>query len=132
MRRHLCPSGTRGKWWAASKRYSFLSSTITLRELTPSAVCWPRLSVSPLREFRGLDRRHWYLAGARMVVSAGFSMVLPFLAMYLTVERRQPALVVGVIWTVAGVCGAAMQWVAGALSDRIGRRPVMVVSMLLR
>jgi MFS family permease len=88
--------------------------------------------LSPFTEFRGLDRRHWYLAGARMVVSAGFSMVLPFLAMYLAVDRHQSVKKVGLIWTLAGVCGAAMQWVAGALSDRIGRRPVMVGSMLLR
>jgi MFS family permease len=88
--------------------------------------------VSVIAEFRTLDRRAWYLAVARLVVSAGFSMTLPFLAMYLAVERQQPAVMVGIIWTTAGICGAAMQWVAGALSDRIGRRPVMMASMLLR
>lgn len=88
--------------------------------------------MSLFAEFRALDRRNWYLAGARLVVSFGFSMVLPFLAMHLTVERKQPAVVIGVIWALAGVCGAAMQWVAGTLSDRIGRRPVMVASMILR
>jgi MFS family permease len=88
--------------------------------------------VSLLAEFRALDRRTWYLAGARLVVTAGFSMVLPFLAMHLTGERKQPAVVVGVIWALAGACGAAMQSVAGTLSDRIGRRPVMIASMVLR
>jgi MFS family permease len=88
--------------------------------------------VSVLAELRALDRRNWSLAGARMVVSAGFAMVLPFMAMHLTQERRQPAIVVGVIWSLAGVCGAAMQWVAGTLSDRVGRRPVMLVSMIVR
>jgi MFS family permease len=88
--------------------------------------------VSPLAEFRGLDRRNWYLAAARLVVNAGFSMVLPFMARYLKVDRAQPAIVVGVIWTVAGIGGASMQWVAGALSDHVGRRPVMIASMLLR
>src|SRR3954470_21845043 len=132
MRRHLCPSGTRGRWWAASKRYSFFSSTITVRKLTASALCWRRLTVSVIAEFRALDRRNWYLAGARLVVTAGFSMVLPFLPMYLTGTRGEKAIVAGEIWTLAGVVGAAMQWVAGTLSDRIGRRDVMAVSMVLR
>ncbi len=85
-----------------------------------------------LAEFRVLDRRVWMLAAARMVVTAGFSMVLPFLAMYLSVERQVPAVIVGLIWTVAGACGAGMQWVAGELADRVGRRPVMVAAMILR
>jgi MFS family permease len=88
--------------------------------------------VSVIAEFRALDRRNWYLAGARLVVTAGFSMVLPFLPVHLTRDRGEPAIVAGVIWTLAGAVGAAMQWVAGTLSDRIGRRGVMVASMLVR
>jgi len=88
--------------------------------------------VSVIAEFRALDRRNWYLAGARLVVTAGFSMVLPFLPMYLTGARGEPAFVAGLIWTLAGAVGAAMQWVAGTLSDRIGRRGVMAASMIIR
>ena len=86
----------------------------------------------PLAEFRALDRRVWYLAGSRLVVTGGFSMVLPFLAMHLTIDRGVPAFVAGIIWTVAGACGAASQWIAGELADRIGRRPLLIASMLLR
>jgi MFS family permease len=88
--------------------------------------------VSVLAEFRALDRRNWYLAGARLVVTAGFSMVLPFLPMYLTGSRGERPIVAGLIWTLAGAVGAAMQWVAGTLSDRIGRRGVMMGSMVIR
>jgi predicted MFS family arabinose efflux permease len=88
--------------------------------------------VPALSEFRALDRRNWSLAGARTVVNAGFSMVLPFMAHYLKIERHQPALVIGVIWAVAGAGGASMQWVAGTLSDHVGRRKVMMVSLVLR
>jgi MFS family permease len=88
--------------------------------------------VSVIAEFRALDRRNWYLAGARLVVTAGFSMVLPFLPMYLTGRRGVPAVVAGLVWTLAGAVGAAMQWVAGTLSDRIGRRGVMAASMVIR
>lgn len=88
--------------------------------------------VNWLAESRALDPRIWYLAVARLVVTAGFSMVFPFLAMYLSVERKVPALTVGAIWAVAGVLSAASQWVAGVLSDRYGRRPLMLGSMVLR
>lgn len=86
----------------------------------------------PLPELRALDRRVWSLALARLIVTAGFSMVLPFLAMHLAIERRIPATIIGVIWTSAGAAGALSQWAAGALSDRVGRRPVMLAALLLR
>jgi MFS family permease len=88
--------------------------------------------VSVIAEFRALDRRNWYLAGARMVVSAGFAMVLPFMAIHLTEERHCSAKMVGFIAALVGVCGAAMQGVAGTLSDRVGRRSVMTISMVVR
>jgi len=37
------------------------------------------------------------------------------------IDRGVPAFVVGIIWTVAGACGAASQWAAGELADRVGR-----------
>ncbi len=85
-----------------------------------------------LAEFRALDKRLWYLAGARLVVTGGFSMVMPFLGIHLAEERKVPTIVVGLIWTVAGACGAAMQWLAGELADRFGRRPLMLASLLIR
>jgi MFS family permease len=88
--------------------------------------------VSWLSECRGLDRRVWALAAARMVVTAGYSVVMPFLAMHLAVERHVPVVTVGAIWFAAGGCGALAQWLAGELCDRVGRRPVMLGAMLLR
>ena len=71
---------------------------------------------------------------ARLIVTAGYSMVMPFLAMYLAVDRvpRVPVVVVGAIWFVAGAMGALSQWIAGEIGDRIGRRPLMLGAMWLR
>lgn len=88
--------------------------------------------MSWLKECRSLDRRVWALAAARMVVTAGYSMVMPFLAMYLAVERKTPVVTVGGIWLVAGALGAVSQWLAGELADRLGRRGLMLGAMLLR
>ena len=83
-------------------------------------------------EFRVLDRRVFILAAARLVVTLGFAAVLPYLGVTLHRERGVSATVVGMIWTAAGLSGAAMQWVAGEVADRVGRRPVLLGAMLLR
>jgi MFS family permease len=88
--------------------------------------------VSWISELRALDRRVWSLALARLVVTAGFSMVLPLLAVHLAIERKVPAVAIGIIWTVAGIAGALMQWVVGELVDRVGRRRVLVLAMFVR
>ena len=72
------------------------------------------------------------LAVARLVVTLGFSAVLPYLGVTLHKERDVSLETVGAIWTATGLAGAAMQWVAGEVTDRIGRRPVLISAMLLR
>jgi MFS family permease len=79
-----------------------------------------------------LDRRIWLLAGARFVVTAGFAAVMPFLAIHLAVERHFPILHIGLLWTVVGLVSASMQWLAGQVTDRLGRRRVLLTAMLLR
>jgi MFS family permease len=88
--------------------------------------------MSWLSQCRTLHPSVWALAAARMVVTAGYSMVMPFLAMHLAVERKVPWVVVGAIYFAAGGLGAASQWLAGELGDRLGRRPLMLGAMLLR
>jgi MFS family permease len=85
-----------------------------------------------LSDFRALDRRVFILAAARLVVTLGFSAVLPYLGVTLHTERGVSLQTVGAIWTAAGLSGAAMQWVAGEITDRVGRRPVLISAMLIR
>ena len=79
-----------------------------------------------------LDRRIWLLTVARFVVTAGFAAVMPFLAIHLAVERHIPILRIGVLWTSVGFVSATMQWVAGQVTDRIGRRRVLLGAMVCR
>lgn len=88
--------------------------------------------MSWLATCRALDPRVFLLAFARMVVTAGYSMVLPFLAMHLAVDRHEPVVLIGAIWLAAGGAGAVAHWLAGELADRIGRRPLMLGAMWLR
>lgn len=90
-------------------------------------------AVAPLLlQFPELDSRIWVLAVARLIVTAGFSAVMPFLAMHLAVDRGVPLMKIGLLWTVVGLCSASMQWVAGQVADRVGRRPVLLTAMLVR
>jgi MFS family permease len=88
--------------------------------------------VSWLSECRALDQRVWTLAAARLVVTAGYSMVMPFLAMHLAVDRKVPVVIVGGIWLVAGGLSALAQWLVGELADRVGRRSLMLAAMIAR
>jgi MFS family permease len=85
-----------------------------------------------LLEFPDLDRRIWILAAARLIVTAGFATVMPFLAMHLAVERQVSVLKIGFLWTVVGLSSSLTQWLAGQVADRLGRRRVMLVAMVLR
>ena len=81
---------------------------------------------------RRLDRRIWQLAFARTVNTMGLSLVMTFLGIYIVKTRGYPAWMYGVI----AMCGNLAQslssvW-AGQLSDRIGRKPLITSSMVIR
>jgi MFS family permease len=74
----------------------------------------------------------WILTAARVVVTFGFSMVMPLLAVTLAQQHNVAAAAVGFIWTVSGAAGVASQWLGGSLADRWGRRPLILGSMAVR
>jgi len=63
--------------------------------------------------------------------SAGFSLSLPFLSLYLNQQRGVPMTVVGLFILTSGLVAASSQMLAGMLSDKLGRRPLIVGSMML-
>ncbi len=82
--------------------------------------------------FKGYDRRIWVLFYGRMISSIGFSIVMPFLSIYLADRMGLPMTSVGLLFLASAVIGAFGQMIGGELADRLGRRPVMWVSMALR
>ena len=71
----------------------------------------------------------WYLTIIGFINSAGFSLSLPYVALYLNQDRGIPMTVVGLIILTTGVLSAAVQLTSGALCDRLGRRPLLITSM---
>jgi len=84
------------------------------------------------QEWAELDRRVWTMALARAVNTMGMSLVMTFLAVYLTRDRGYPAWVYGIIALVANLAQSMSNAWAGNLSDRIGRRPLITGSLRVR
>lgn len=85
-----------------------------------------------LAPFLALDRRIWLIALARLINTMGFSLVMPFMAMHLVEERGATGAAYGAIYLLSGILSAVGQGVAGELSDRIGRRGVMIAGLASR
>jgi MFS family permease len=79
-----------------------------------------------------LDRRVWQMAFARAVNTMGLSLVMSFLGIYVVETRGYPAWVYGIICLAANLGQSWSNVWAGALSDRIGRRPLITSSLLAR
>jgi len=87
---------------------------------------------SDLFGFKGYDRRVWVLFYSRLIDGVGFSIVGPFLALFMYDTMDAPLALAGLVLTVAGVAGAVGSLVGGLAADRFGRWGVMTYSMLLR
>jgi predicted MFS family arabinose efflux permease len=85
-----------------------------------------------LGSYKGLDRRITLLAAARAVNTMGFSIVMPFLAMYLVHKRGASGAVFGLVYLVSGLVAALGNAASGEAADRLGRRRVMLAALLLR
>jgi MFS family permease len=88
--------------------------------------------MSNLFGFKGYDRRVWVLFYSRLIDGIGFSIVGPFLALFMYESMDAPLAVAGLILTVAGIAGAIGSLVGGLAADRLGRRGIMINSMMLR
>jgi MFS family permease len=77
-----------------------------------------------------LDPGVWFITITGFLNSAAFSFSLPFLALYLHQDRQVPMTVVGFIILFSGIASAMVQLYAGALSDKLGRRPLLITSVI--
>jgi MFS family permease len=90
------------------------------------------MTTIPWTAYRRLDRRIFVLAAMRGINTMGFSIVMPFMAMYLVEQRGVSGAQYGAIYLVAGLAAAAGNAASGEASDRLGRRRVMICALLGR
>ena len=72
------------------------------------------------------------MAIARAVNTMGLSLVMSFLGIYVVETRGYPAWLYGLVCLAANACQSLSNAWAGNLSDRIGRRPLITTSLLVR
>ncbi|GAA3059157.1 MFS transporter [Kitasatospora albolonga] len=88
-----------------------------------------RLYVSLSETGRGLPRQFWWLWTATLVNKLG-GFVVPFLSLYLTVERGWSAAYAGLVASLFGLGSAIASLGGGVLTDRVGRRPTLLAAQL--
>jgi len=86
--------------------------------------------LNPWRGLGSLRREIWFVCLAILVNRAG-TMVLPFLTLYLTVDRRLPASTAGLAITIYGISAIVIAPLSGRLSDRLGALRIMKTSLVL-
>ncbi|MFE2888925.1 MDR family MFS transporter [Streptomyces sp. NPDC059272] len=75
----------------------------------------------------GLPREFWWLWTSTLVNRLG-AFVSTFMALYLTLDRGYSATYAGLVASLYGLGGVASSIGAGVLTDRIGRRPTLLVA----
>ena len=82
--------------------------------------------------FTHFDRRVWYLVIIRVINALGFSLILPFISIYLYSEKGVPMTIVGSFFLIAALARAGTQLMGGGFSDKMGRRKVMLFAAMGR
>ena len=70
----------------------------------------------------------WVMAVIRLLTAVGFSICMPFLSLHLHQDRGVSMTLAGLILLAGGLCAAVSQAIGGVLSDKLGRRPVLLVA----
>ncbi len=74
----------------------------------------------------------WILASGEGLLSAGYAISFPFIAVYLSAHRGVPMAWVGFFLASSMLIGSLAQFIGGEISDAVGRRKVMIWSLAIR
>jgi MFS family permease len=72
----------------------------------------------------------WLILGGLLIGTIGSSMVFPFLTIYVSEKLALPLTDVASLITLNGFIGLAASFVAGPITDRFGRKWIMVLSLI--
>jgi MFS family permease len=71
----------------------------------------------------------WLMASGLLISSAGSSMIWPFLMIYVSEKLSLSLSTVSTLISINAGTGILTSFIAGAVADRLGRKPVMVLSL---
>ncbi len=75
-------------------------------------------------------RQFWLLFWGQIISTIGASMIWPFLMIYVSGKLQLPLTVVASLLTINSAMGLVFSFIAGPITDRFGRKWVMVASLL--
>ncbi|MFI2290065.1 MDR family MFS transporter [Streptomyces niveus] len=81
------------------------------------------------RSVSGLPREFWWLWTSTLVNRLG-AFVATFMVLYLTIERGYSASYAGLVASLHGLGGVVSAVGAGVMTDRLGRRPTLLIAQL--
>jgi MFS family permease len=81
---------------------------------------------------RGFSRDIWALFTTNIISSIGFSVTMPYMSLYLHNVLHIPMTIVGLILMTTLLVGSIIGLYGGDLSDRLGRKYIMVRSLSVR
>ena len=81
--------------------------------------------------FNGYPRAFWVYNLVVFIDRLGGFMLYPFFALYLTEKFGIGMATVGILFAIFSITGMAGSAIGGALTDRMGRRSVIIASLLL-
>jgi len=79
--------------------------------------------------FRRYKTGIWVISLIGLLNWVSWSMSLPFMALYLYDKRGVSMAWVGVIMLICGLSSVLAQFAAGAITDRVGRRPFLLITV---
>lgn len=83
-----------------------------------------------LRKFHQYPRQFWLIFFGRLLATTGVSMIWPFLLLYISKRLALPLTQTATLMTINAAAGIASSLVAGPLTDKIGRKWIMVAGLL--
>ncbi len=81
------------------------------------------------RLIKEYPHQFWLLVSGSLVSSTGGAMVWPFMGIYLRQTLDIPLTTVTLMMSLSSLMGLISSFIAGAISDRYGRRIVMLISL---
>ncbi|MBZ0304055.1 MAG: MFS transporter [Anaerolineae bacterium] len=98
-----------------------------------STICMTanRLSLARIPQtLHRYPRQLWLLFAGFLINRASSSMIWPFLTIYMREQLRAPLSTISLLFTVQAVAGLTATMLIGPAMDRIGRKRIMIVSLL--
>lgn len=82
------------------------------------------------RLFREYPKQFWLLLGASFIDGLGGALLFPFFALYITARFHVGMTTVGIIFGLFSISAIAGSSVGGALSDRLGRKRMIIFGLI--